>query len=161
MIRLCGLHGQSSLCPLPCQDGLESSSKSKLSPDEEDTTDENAVADKGEAENSSNGQVVSDGEEGQERPPSQDTLPGISQVFSMHEDTDPEEKIQSIWQKQQQPPRTVHPRNPVSHLRKSRSQMRHSAMRPGRKLDSWTHISMVGTVKRLLKVSQAGPPETP
>ena len=154
MIRLCGLHGQSSLCPLPCQDGLELSSKSKLSPDEEDTTDENAVADKGEAENSSNGQVVSDGEEGQERPPSQDTLPGISQVFSMHEDTDPEEKIQSIWQKQQQPKDSPPKESSES---SEEEPLTDEALRN----DSWTHISVVGTAKRLLKVSQAGPPETP
>ena len=42
-------------------------------------------------------------EEGQEHPHTQDTLTSISQVFSEHEDTDPEsepgEKIQSIWQK--------------------------------------------------------------
>ena len=69
--------------------------------------DENAMADKGEAETSSNSQAASDGEEGQEHPQTQDTLTGISQVFGTHEDTDPEsnpeEKIQSIWRKQWQP----------------------------------------------------------
>ena len=55
----------------------------------------------------SNGQVASDGKEGQGHPQIQDTLTGISQVFSTHEDTDsefgPGEKIQSIWQKWCQP----------------------------------------------------------
>ena len=91
------------------EDGQESSSESELPHDEEDTAneDENAVADKGEAETSSDGQVASDGEEGQECPQTQDTLTSISQVFSTHEDTDPEsdpkEKIQSTWQKWRQP----------------------------------------------------------
>ena len=74
--------------------------------DEEDITgeDENAEADKGRVETSSDSQVASDGKEGQEHPRTQDTLTSISQVFGRHEDTDPEsdpgEKIQSIWQKQ-------------------------------------------------------------
>ena len=68
------------------------SSKFELSHDKEDVTgeDENAKADKGGAETSSDGQVASDGEEGQECPQTQDTLTGISQVFGGHEDTDPE-----------------------------------------------------------------------
>ena len=58
--------------------------------------------------------------------------------------------------------RTAPPRNPGNHLlRKSRPQMRHSAMRPGKELGSWTHILMLGFSKKLLKVSRAGPPETP
>ena len=79
-----------------------SSSESELSHDEEDITgeDENAEADKGGAKTSSDGQVASDGEEGQECPQTQDTLTGISQVFGRHEDTDPEsdpgEKTQPI-----------------------------------------------------------------
>ena len=48
--------------------------------------------------------MASNGEEEQEHPHTQDTLTGISQVFSGHKDTDPEsdprEKIQSVWQKQ-------------------------------------------------------------
>ena len=47
--------------------------------------------------------MASDGKEGQECPQTQDTLSGISQVFSRHKDTDPEsnpwEKIQPIQQK--------------------------------------------------------------
>ena len=47
-----------------------SSSESELSHDEEDVAgeDENAEADKGGVETSSNGQVASDGKEGQEHP---------------------------------------------------------------------------------------------
>ena len=87
------------------------SRESEPSHDEGDDTweDDNAEEDKGGIETSSDGQVASDGKEGQECPHTQDTLTGISQVFSGHEDTDPEldprEKIQSIWQKQ-------HPKSP-------------------------------------------------
>ena len=86
--------------------GKVSSSESELSHEEEDITgeDENAEADKGGVKTTSNGQVASDGEEGQECPQTQDTLTSISQVFGRHEDTDPEsdlgEKTQPIWQKQ-------------------------------------------------------------
>ena len=82
--------------------GEVSSSESEISHDKEAVTgeDENAKADKDVVETSSDGQVPSDGEERQEHPHTQDTLTGISQVFSRHEDTDPEsdpeEKIQSI-----------------------------------------------------------------
>ena len=91
--------------------GEVSSSESKLPHDEKDIAgkDENAEADKGMLETSSNGQVASDGKEGQECPHTQDTLTGISQVFSRDEDTNPEsnprEKIQSIQQK-------WHPKSP-------------------------------------------------
>ena len=80
-----------------------SSSESELSRNKEDVTgeDENAEADKSGVETSSNGQVASDGEEGQECPQTQDTLTSISQVFGRHEDADPEsdpgEKIQPFW----------------------------------------------------------------
>ena len=81
-----------SVCSHTTKGGEESSSKSKLSYNEEDATgeDENAEADKGGVETSSNGQVASDGEEGQECPQTQDTLTSVSQVFGTHEDTDPE-----------------------------------------------------------------------
>ena len=88
-----------------------SSSESELSHDEEDITgeDENAEADKGGVKTSSDGQVASDGKEGQEHPHTQDTLTGISQVFGRHENTDsesdPGKKIQSTWQK-------WHPKSP-------------------------------------------------
>ena len=148
--------------------GQESSSKSELSHDEEDATneDENAEADKGEAETSSNGQAASDSGEGQEHLQTQDTLTSISQVFDMDEDTnpesDPEEKIQSIWQKRWQPKEDSPPKeSSESPSEEELPQMRHSTMRPSKKLGSWTHISMLGTAKRLLKALQAGPQETP
>ena len=146
--------------------GEESSSESELSHNEEDTNseDENAEADKGGAETSSDGQVASDGKEGQVHPQTQDTLTGVSQVFGTHEDTNPKEKIQSVWHKQCQtsPKEDSPPRNPANHLlRKSHPQTRHSMMRPGKELSSWTHVSMLGIAKRLLKVPWAGPPETP
>ena len=80
-------------------------SKSESSHNEGDGAeeDDNAKEDKGRIETSSDGQVVSDGKEGQEHPHTQDTLTSVSQVFGEHEDTDPElepgEKIQFIWQK--------------------------------------------------------------
>ena len=81
-----------SICSHATEGGQESSSKSELSHDDEDAPheDENTKADKGEAETSSDGQVASNGEEGQEHPQTQDTLTGISQVFGTHGDTDPE-----------------------------------------------------------------------
>ena len=85
------------------EDGEVSSSESESSQDEGDGAEE-SKEDEGRIETSSDGQVASDGEEWQECPHTQDTLTGISQVFSEHEDTDPEwdpgEKVQSIWQKQ-------------------------------------------------------------
>ena len=62
-----------------------------------------------------------------------------------------------------QAPRRAHlPRNQVGHLlRKSSQLMKHSATRPSKELSSWTQISMLGGTRRLLKASQAGPPETP
>ena len=128
----------------------ESSSESELSHNEEDAAseDENAEADKGGVETSSDGQVASDGEEGQVHPQTQDTLNSISQVFGTHEDTNPEsnprEKIQSIWQKwyQTSPKEDSPPRNPANHLlRRSCPQTRHSTMRPGKELGSWTRFN--------------------
>ena len=87
------------------EDDEVSSSESESSHDDGDgtTEDGNAKEDKGRIETSSDGQVASDDEEGQEHPHTQDTLTGISQVFGGHKDTDPEleprEKIQSIQQK--------------------------------------------------------------
>ena len=79
-----------------------SSSKSESSHGEGDGTEEDGDAkeDKGGIETSSDGQVASDGEEGQEHPHTQDTLTGVSKVFGEHKDTDPEsesgEKIPSV-----------------------------------------------------------------
>ena len=55
----------------------------------------------------SNGQVASDGDEGQDCSPIRNTLSGVSHVFGMHEETDTEsnkkEKIQSAKRKRCQP----------------------------------------------------------
>ena len=77
----------------------ESSSKSELSHDEEDVAceDETAEAGKGGVKTLSDGQVASDGKEGQEHPQTQDTLTGISQVIGRHEDTDPESDLRIIF----------------------------------------------------------------
>ena len=146
------------------------SSKSKLSHNKEDITgeDENAKADKGRVETSSDDQVALDGEEGQEHPHTQDTLTGISQVLSRHEDTDPEsdpgEKIQSVQQKWS--PKSPKEDSPLKDSSKSSSEeelpMNEALCDVARKkLGCWTHVLMPGITKRLLKVSRAGPPETP
>ena len=76
---------------------------------EEDASheDEYAEACKGEAEVLSDGQVASNGNEGQDHSPIQNTLSGVSHIFGMHKETDAEsdkeEKIQSIQRKQHQP----------------------------------------------------------
>ena len=159
-----------SVCSHTTEGSKESNSKSKLSHDEEDTAseDEDAEADKGGLETASDGQVASDGKEGQECPQTQDTLTGISQVFGTHKDTNPEsgpgKKIQSVQQKRcpKSPKEDSPQRKPVNHLlRKSRQQMRHSMMRPGKELSHWTHVLMLGVTRRLLKVLWDGPPETP
>ena len=60
------------------------------------------------------------------------------------------------------PRRACLPRTQVGHLsRKSSQPTKHSVTRPGKELDSWAQISMLGSARRLLKASQAGPPETP
>ena len=103
--------GHHSVCSHTTEDGEVSSRGSKSSHGEGDGAgeDDNADEDKGRIETSSDGQVASDSEEGQEHPHTPDTLTGISQVFGEHEDTDPEsdprEKIQSVWQKR-------HPKSP-------------------------------------------------
>ena len=62
---------------------------------------------KGNAEVLNNGQAASDGDEGQGHAPIQNTITGVSHIFSTHEETDAEsnneEKIQSTWQKWHQP----------------------------------------------------------
>ena len=93
--------GHHLVCSLTTEDGKVLSSESELSHDKGDGAgeDDNTKEDKGGIKTSSDGQVASDGEEGQEFPHTQDTLTGISQVFGRHKDTDPEsdprEKIQS------------------------------------------------------------------
>ena len=83
--------GHHSVCSHTTEDGGVSGSESKLSHNEGDGAGEDDDAkEKGGIKTLSDGQVASDGEEGQECPHTQDTLTGISQVFSTHEDTDPE-----------------------------------------------------------------------
>ena len=54
------------------------------------------------------------------------------------------------------------PRTRVGHpLRKSSQPTKHSATRPSKEFGSWTQILMLGSTRRLLKASQAGPPKTP
>ena len=102
---MCSVAGFHSVRSHATEDGEVLSSESKSSHDKGDGAeeDDNAKEDKGRIESSSDGQVASDGEEWQKYPHTQDTLTGINQVFGEHEDTDPEsdpgEKIQSIWQK--------------------------------------------------------------
>ena len=83
--------GHRSVCSHTTQGSEESSSKSKFSHNQEDVPgeDENTETDNGGVETLSDGQVASD-EDWQECPQNQDTLTGVSQVFSRHEDTDPE-----------------------------------------------------------------------
>ena len=77
------------------------SSQGKGSGSEEE---DNAKVDKGETKASSDEQEVSESEYKQEHPHTQDTLTSASQLFSEHEDTDPEsdseEKIQSTQKRQ-------------------------------------------------------------
>ena len=147
-----------------------SSSKSELSCDEEDVAgeDENTEADKARVETSSEGQVASDGKEGQVCPQTQDTHISISQVFGRHKDTDPEsdprEKTQPIWQKQH--PKRPKQDSPLKVPSESSSKEEPPidevlCIKAGKKLSCWTHISMFCIAKRLLKASRAGPPETP
>ena len=81
------------------EDGEVSSSESESFQDEGDGAEEedNTKKDKGRIETSSDGQEVSDGEEQQECPHTQDTLTGVSQLFGEHKDTDresdPREKV--------------------------------------------------------------------
>ena len=63
---------------------------------------------------------------------------------------------------QKAPRRTAPLRSPANCLlSKCHQWTRHSVMRPGKKLSYWTHVSMPGIAKRLLKASWAGPPGTP
>ena len=73
---MCSVAGHHSIRSHATEDDEVSSSKSKSSYDEGDgmAEDGNAREDKGGIETSSDGQVASDGEEGQEHPHTQDTL---------------------------------------------------------------------------------------
>ena len=154
-----------SVCSHATEDGQESSSKSELSSDEEDAANENAMLTRVKPKLQVTARwhlMVKRGKNAlQLKTPSP-----VLAKSSVHMKT----PTHSLTLRRRSSPsggsggsprRTVHPRNPLSHLRKSHPQMRHSVTRPGRRLSSWTHISMVGAVKRLLKASQAGPPKTP
>ena len=90
----------------PTKNGDKSSGESASSQGEESDSEEedNDKVDKGETEASSDKQEVSKGEDKQEYPHTQDTLTGITQLFSEHEDTDPEsdseEKVQTAQKRQ-------------------------------------------------------------
>ena len=76
---------------------------------------------KSKIDTSSDEQEASEGEDKQECPHTQDTPTGVSQLFSKHEDTDPEsdsgEKVQTIWQKQcQDSPKEDSPKKDSSRL---------------------------------------------
>ena len=76
---------------------------------EEDAPHEDEYAEvcKGDAEVLSDSQAASDGDEGPDHSPIQNTLSGVSHIFGVHEETDVEsdheEKIQSAQQKWHQP----------------------------------------------------------
>ena len=108
MIRFWGLCGQSPLHVFPSylknddeSSGESTSSQGKGSSSEEE---DNAKGDKGKTKASSDEQEVSESEDKQEHPHTQDTLTGVSQLFSEHKDTDPksdsEEKVQTTWKRQ-------------------------------------------------------------
>ena len=97
--------GHHSVHSQATENGDVSSSKSDSSQGEGVGTEEedNAEMGKSKIKASSNKQEVSEGEDQQECPHTQDTLTGVSQLFSEHEDTDPEsnsgEKVQTAQQK--------------------------------------------------------------
>ena len=78
----------------------DSSQGKGVSAEEED----NAKEGKGGIKTSSDEQEAADGEDQQQPPHTQDTLTGVSQLFSEQEDTDPKsdsgEKVQITWQRQ-------------------------------------------------------------
>ena len=172
VIRLHGLSSRPSFHLFPAtEDGEVSSSESKSSHDEEDGTaeDGNTGEDKGGIKTSSNGQMASDGEERQEHPHTQDTLTGVSQVFSGHEDRDPEsdpgEKIQSIWQKWH--PKSPKEDSPLKESSKSSSAEEEpptdEALHNRARQKAWlldTRLRL-GITTKLPKVLQAGQQGTP
>ena len=98
-----------------------SSSESDSSQGEGVGTEEedNAKAGKSEIETSGNEQEVSEGEDQQEHPHTQDTLTGVSQLFGEHKDTDPEsnsgEKAHSESTARTAPQRTVPRKTSADH----------------------------------------------
>ena len=98
--------GHHSIHSQATENGDESSSESDSSRGEGSSTEEedNAKVGKSKIETLSNEQEASEGEDKQEHPHTQDTLTSVSQLFSEHENTDPEsdsgEKVQTAWQRQ-------------------------------------------------------------
>ena len=88
------------------KNGKVLSSESDSSQDKGDSAEEedNAKEGKGRIKTSGDEQEVSDGEDWQECPYTQDTLTSVGQLFGKHEDTDPKsdpkEKVQTAQQKQ-------------------------------------------------------------
>ena len=145
------------------------SSESDSSQDEGVSAEEenNAEKGKGGIETSSDEQEASNGEDQQECPYTQDTLTGVSQLFSEHEDTDPEsdsrEKVQTAWQRQyKDSPKEDSPTKMDHHLlRKSHQPTRCSKMELGKKCGCLTHALMLGITTKLPTMSQAGRHNTP
>ena len=153
------------------EDSEVSSSDSEYSQEEGDGAEEedNAKEDKGRIKTSSDGQEASDGEECQEHPHTQDTLTGVSQLLSKHEDTDPEsdpgKKVLPAWQSStRMAQKRIAPRKtPTNHHlpRRSHQPMRHSMTGPGKKRGCWTHALMLDITTKLPTTSQAGQQGTP
>ena len=106
MIRLWGsAGGHHSIHSQATKNGNESSSESDSSQGEGSGTEEedNTKAGKSKIETLSDELEASEGEDKQEHPHTQDTLTGVSQLFSKHEDTNPKsnsgEKVQITWQR--------------------------------------------------------------
>ena len=138
--------GHHSIHSHATEDGEVSSSESDSSQDEGDDAEEEdkAKEDKGRIEISSDEQEASDGEDWQEHPHIQDTLTSVSQVFGEHEDTnhesDPREKVFSRSLSSEEGPPT--------------DEALHDRTR--QKCSCWTHALMLGIVRKLPMVSQAG-----
>ena len=145
-------------------DGQAGSSESKPSHEEDvPCEDKDVEVSKGDTEVLSDGQVASDGDEGQGCAQIQNTLTGVSHVFSTHEETDAEsntEKIQSIRRKRHQPsPKEDTPSKDLSESSSKEEQPTNEALHDKAQnwLGSWTQILMLGGARRLLKALQAGP----
>ena len=144
VIRLCGLGGRLSLCLLPHHRRWQD-----VSHNEEDVTgeDENAEVDKGR----SRLQVTAGWHQMAKKcrntlilkTPSLALARSLVGMRTQTQSLTPGRKF-SLSGKggaQKAPGRTAPLRNPANHLlRKSCHWMRHSMMRPGKKLSCWTHI---------------------
>ena len=104
--------------------------------------EDNAKTGKSGIETSSNKQEVSEGEDQQERPHTQDTLTGVSQLLGKHEDTNPEsdsgEKVQTAWQKQCKDSPEDSPKKDSSRLLSSEEELpTDEALREGARQKVW------------------------